>query len=293
MVVSGCKHADLTRVSWWRRALFFKTKEELEMAKRNQAALGEQGKPAAKHGLPMGAKAAVALGAAGVMSIFGGCDNSTNPASQSEPKVEVKNDCKCPAGTTHKPGEKCCDGDNCACEEEQPQPKVCNCAPGTFHDEGTVCCDGENCECKEAYNVFLGNKQIRVEDTTGQANRTEIQKAFTYLHTTFGASPDVVHFRNMNTNPIMVIEGAHNFRVEDNKFFIGVDKLDGDGSDIYSDIVNNIYEAIGNIYNSGGTPLMSKLSNKEINGLGIQFDAMKNIIYISRAAIQRRHGLQV
>ncbi|MDR1177072.1 MAG: hypothetical protein LBK83_16555 [Treponema sp.] len=263
------------------------------MAKKNQAALGEQGRPAKKRGVPMGAKVALALGAAGVMSIFGGCDNSTNPAPQSEPKVDVKDDCACPAGTTHKPGEKCCDGENCACAEEQPQPKVCNCAPGTFHDEGTACCDGENCECKEAYNVSLGTKQIRVEDTTGQANRTEIQKALTYVHANLGGSSDVVHFENMSSNPIMVIESTHNFRVDGNKFFIGIDKLEGDGSDTNSKILNNIYLAISDIYNVMGTPLMSKVSNKEINGLGIQFDAMKNIIYISRAAIQhQRQRLQ-
>jgi hypothetical protein len=272
---------------------FFKIKEELEMAKRNQAALGEQGRPAKKRGVPMGAKVALALGAVGVMSIFGGCDNSTNPAPQSEPKVDVKDDCACPAGTTHKPGEKCCDGENCACAEEQPQPKVCNCPAGTFHDEGTACCDGENCECKEAYNVSLGTKQIRVEDTTGQANRTEIEKALEYINTNGSMDNSVIHFKSMNTNPIMVIESTDNFRVEGSKFFIGIDKLGGDGSDIYSDILNNIFDAIIDIYNAAGTPLMSKLPNKEIDGLDIQFDAMKNIIYISRAAIQhQRQRLQ-
>jgi hypothetical protein len=206
-----------------------------------------------QRGAPMSTKLAMAFAAAGaVASIFDGCDNSTNPA----PK---------------------------------PEPKVCDCPAGTFHDEGVACCDGENCECKEAYNVHLGTKQIRVEDTTGLANRTEIQKAFTFLHTTFGTGPDIVHFENMNTNPIMVIEAIHDFRVVGNKFFIGVDKLGGDGDDMYSDISNNIYETIYRIYNDTGAPLMTKLSNKEINELGMQFDATRNIIYINQVASQHQN----
>jgi hypothetical protein len=212
-----------------------------------------------KRFLPMGAKAVA--GVMGVLLLFGACDTGTNPESDPPPKV-----CECPPGTTHAQGEKCCDGENCACEEEQ-QPVLCECPEGTFHDEGAACCDGENCACKMAYNVSLGTKQIRVEDTTGLANRTEIQKSFTYLHTNFGASPDVVHFENMNTNPVMIIETIHDFRVDGNKFFIGIDKLDGDGDDLYSDILNNIYGAILDIYNSGSTPLMSKISNNGSAGV--------------------------
>jgi hypothetical protein len=90
----------------------------------------------------------------------------------------------------------------------------------------------------------------------------------------------------MNTNPVMVIENTHDFRVEGSKFFIGIDEIN-------NDVISVVYQAIIDIYNSGNTPLMSKLSNKKINGLGIKFDAMKNIIYISRAAIQhQRQRLQ-
>jgi hypothetical protein len=200
---------------------------------------------AAKRALPLGVQAALAAGAIAALTLFGACDTGTSP--EPDPKL-----CECPPGTTHKAGEKCCDGENCACEEEQ-QPILCECPEGTFHDEGEACCEGEDCDCKEAYNVFLGAKQIRVEDTTGLADRAEIQDALDLIDSPIDSC--VVHFKAMNKNPIMVIEGTHNFRVEDNKFFIGIDAINQYG------VLNPIYNAIMDIYNPGDTPLMSKLPN--------------------------------
>jgi hypothetical protein len=269
------------------------------MAGKSKLFQTEQEKAAeTKRVLPMGAKAAIAAGAMGVAAMLGGCDNGTNPKTGPEPKV-----CECPPGTTHKAGEKCCDGENCACEEEVP-PIVCECPEGTFHDEGDACCDGEDCACKMAYNVSLGTKQIRVEDTTGLANRTEIEKAFNWMDINVSANTSVIHFKGMASSPIMVIEGTHNFRVEGSKFFIGIDKLGGDGSDDNSDILNNIFMAIFDIYNYGGAPLMSKVYNKEVirlaNGktlnvgklmaFGRQFNDAKNTVRIAFAS--QRQGLQ-
>jgi hypothetical protein len=268
--------------------------------------------------LPMGAKAAIAIGAMSVATVFGACDNGTTTPPPPQPKVcecppgtlhepgEKCCDgedcacgekvppivCECPPGTTHKPGEKCCDGEDCACTEEVP-PIVCECPPGTlhkpgekccdgedcaceeekpkcecpagtFHNEGEACCEGEDCECKEAYNVFLGDKKIRVEDITGLANRTEIQDALTSLDTSSSSDYSIIHFKGMNTSPVMVIENTHNFRVEGSKFFIGIDKISQRGID------DTVYDAIWDIYygdgeETPGTPLMSRASNKEIN----------------------------
>jgi hypothetical protein len=171
-----------------------------------------------KRGLPMGAKAAVAAGAVGVAALFG-CDPEVNPT-----------------------------------------PKACECPNGTFHDEGTSmpCCDGENCTCKVAFNVHLDTKQIRVEDRTGLANKADIQTALDNIYGDMSLGPDIVYFKAMNTNPIMVIEATHNSRVEGSRFFIGINKLSGSGAS-GSDIYNYIYLAISYIYD-GGIPLMSKLS---------------------------------
>jgi hypothetical protein len=209
------------------------------MTTKNQTASKEQATET-KRALPMGAKATIAAGAMAVLLLFGACDTGSNP--KSEPKL-----CECPPGTTHALGEQCCDGENCACEEEQP-PILCECPEGTFHDEGEACCEGENCNCKEAYNVFLGAKQIRVEDTTGLANKEDIQSGLDLLDSMLTADPYVAHFKSMNTNPIMVIENTHNLSVENNKFFMGIDEINADAT--------NIYNAIAYIYNVSGTPLM-------------------------------------
>ncbi|MDR1099575.1 MAG: hypothetical protein LBL28_03755 [Treponema sp.] len=77
--------------------------------------MAKQGKSVkTKRGLPMGAKAAIAVGAigVGVATLFGACENGTN--STSEPKV-----CECPPNTIHEPGENCCDGENCVCIEKK------------------------------------------------------------------------------------------------------------------------------------------------------------------------------
>jgi hypothetical protein len=242
------------------------------MAKKNQVVSKEQKKFAAKRGFATSAKAKVAAGVVGVATLFGpvACDNGTS----STPKV-----CNCPNGTVHEAGTAmpCCDGDDCTCTVKQPV--VCICDEGTFHDEGEACCDGENCECKEAFDVYLGSKKIRVEDTTGLANKEEIQNGLNTIDNLAATDPSVVHFKGMNTNPIMVIETSHNLRVEEGgRFFMGIEEINSDAT--------NIVNAIVYIYNSGGSPKMTKLLN-------IQFDAMKNIIYIGRAAIQRQHGLQV
>jgi hypothetical protein len=60
----------------------------------------------AKHGLPMGAKAAIAVGAMGVATLFGACDNGTS----STPKV-----CECPNGTVHNNFGCECGGEGCTC----------------------------------------------------------------------------------------------------------------------------------------------------------------------------------
>jgi hypothetical protein len=178
-----------------------------------------------KRGLPMGAKAAIAAGAVGVAALFG-CDPGVNPT-----------------------------------------PKVSECPNGTFHDEGPSmpCCDGENCTCKVAFNVHLDTKQIRVEDRTGLANKANIQAALDTINSTASLNNGVIYFKAMSTSPIMVIEATHNFRVEGSKFFIGVNKLGGDGTSS-SDIFNYIFDAISDIYNGGISSLMSKLSTKEIIG---------------------------
>jgi hypothetical protein len=44
MVVSGCKHAGFARVPWGRRALFFKTKEELKNGEKESGGIGRTGK---------------------------------------------------------------------------------------------------------------------------------------------------------------------------------------------------------------------------------------------------------
>jgi hypothetical protein len=198
-----------------------------------------------QQGLPNGVKVAVAGTAIGVAAALfaGGCKNETNP-----------------------------------------DPKVCECPNGTFHDEGTSmpCCDGDDCECKVAYNVSLGTKQIRVEDTTGLANKADIEGALEWINTNLSGNNAIIHFKDMNTSPIMVIESTHNVRIDGSKFFIGIDAIN-------TNIKDAIGDAIFYIYNTGSAPRMTKLSNKEINELGMQFDAAKNIIYISKAASQRQN----
>jgi hypothetical protein len=134
-------------------------------------------------------------------------------------------------------------------------------------------CKNETNPLPIVYNVSLGTKQIRVEDTTGLADKAEIQEVLDLLESSLSANHSIVHFKSMNTSPIMIIESTHNFRVEDSKFFIGIDKLGGNGSDITSDIYGSILGAIWDIYwgdgeGTPGTPLMSKLSTKEIITFG-------------------------
>jgi hypothetical protein len=101
-------------------------------------------------------------------ALFTGCDTGTNSNSVPGPDPKV---CECPPNTKHKAGEKCCDGDNCACEEEK-LPVVCECPNGTIHD-GTKempCCGGEDCTCKQKFeypNAFRGVKVV-VENQTGK-----------------------------------------------------------------------------------------------------------------------------
>jgi hypothetical protein len=119
-------------------------------------------------------------------------------------------------------------------------------------------CENETNSTPEvAYNVYLGTKQIRVEDTTGLVSKADIEVALASMDST--TDNCVVHFKAMTTSPVMVIENIHNLRVEDNKFFIGIDRINQNG------IESAIYEAIIYIYNDGSIPLMSKLSNKEVN----------------------------
>jgi peptidoglycan hydrolase-like protein with peptidoglycan-binding domain len=105
------------------------------------------------------------------------------------------------------------------------------------------------------YSVSLGTKQIRVEDTTGQTNPDAIQGVLTSINNSYSAENSIIYFKAMSTNPVMVIENTHNFRVENDKFFIGINKTDIDG----------IFETILRIYNVLGTPLMSK-GNAEVPG---------------------------
>jgi hypothetical protein len=139
------------------------------------------------------------------------------------------------------------------------------------------CCDGDNCECKVAYNVSLGGKQIRVEDTTGLANKAEIEESLEWINDNMALGDGIIYFKAMNTNPVMVIENSHNVRVDGNKFFIGIDAINVNINDAILDAITHIY--------SDGAPKMAKLSNKEINELGIRFDAVKNIIYVENARV--------
>jgi hypothetical protein len=177
----------------------------------------------AKRGLPMGAKVAIAVGAMGAATLFGACENETNS-----------------------------------------DPKVCGCPNGTFHDEGTnmPCCDGENCACKVAYNVSLGTKQIRVEDTTGLASKADIQSSLSNLWANSPTDPSILHFKDMATSPIMVIENTHNFRVIGSKFFIGIDAFSTDANTTISAAIWDIYYGDGE--ETPGTPLMSKAFGKEV-----------------------------
>jgi hypothetical protein len=113
------------------------------------------------------------------------------------------------------------------------------------------------------YNVSLGTKQIRVEDTTGQASQADIQSALDLIDSSLSGNNGVIYFKAMNTSPVMVIENTHNVRVEGNKFFIGMDAIN-------TDINNTIYVAIQYIYNAND-PRMAKLSDREIINLGRQF----------------------
>jgi hypothetical protein len=154
-------------------------------------------------------------------------------------------------------------------------PQVCTCPAGTFHNEGAACCGGINCVCKEAYNVSLGGKQIRVEDKTDLVSKADIEAALASIDSP--VDDCVVHFKAMNKNPIMVIENTHNLRVEDSKFFIGIDRINQNG------IESAIYEAIIYIYNDGDQR-MTKLSDKEIINLGKQFDSSRETVHLSFAA---------
>ncbi|MDR1286954.1 MAG: hypothetical protein LBK08_05025 [Treponema sp.] len=211
--------------------------------KKSPLFVKEQEKPAKKSVFPQlsgSAKAKIAAGVVGVAALVGGCSDDASP---------------------------------------MVIPQVCTCPNGTFHNPGTSmpCCGGFNCDCKVAYNVSLGGKQIRVEDTTGLANKADIEGALEWINDNLSIDGNLIYFKQMNTSPIMVIENTHNFRVEDSKFFIGIDKINQQGMN------DTVYEAILDIYN-GGTPLMSKLSNKEIIELGRQFDNSRKTVRLSFAA---------
>jgi hypothetical protein len=172
--------------------------------------------------IPMPLKAVFAGGAmiAGA-ALFGGCGNPANN------KV-----CECPEGTTHQPGEKCCDGENCQCQELL------------------------------TYDVYLDTKKIHVEDPTGLSVKAYIQTALDDIIALVGDSTAVIHFKGMNSNPIMVIENTHNFRVDGNKFFVGIDEINNSALDA-------MLYAIAGIYNGGeGLQLMTRANPDEIIKLG-------------------------
>ncbi|MDR1288633.1 MAG: hypothetical protein LBK08_13585 [Treponema sp.] len=232
--------------------------KELKMAKKSPLFVKEQDKSTKKSALPQlsrSAKAKITAGVMGVAALFGagGCSDDASPT---------------------------------------PMPQVCICPNGTFHNPGTSmpCCGGFNCDCKVAYNVSLGGKQIRVEDTTGLANKADIEGALEWINDNLSIDTNLIYFKQLNTSPVMVIENTHNVRVDGSKFFIGMDAIN-------ININDAIFEAIVYIYNSGDSK-MTKLPDKEIirlaNGrtlnvgaiakLGRQFDSSRETVRLSFAA---------
>ncbi|MDR1446114.1 MAG: hypothetical protein LBI90_04375, partial [Treponema sp.] len=115
-------------------------------------------------------------------ALFGGCDNSTNPAQKQEPKV-----CECPNGTVHPVGTEmpCCEGEDCECTVELPPP-VCECPENTAHEPGEKCCEGgEDCDCVtiQRYQITLPNSAgtTTVEDRTGKLQSVDLAKIENYF----------------------------------------------------------------------------------------------------------------
>jgi hypothetical protein len=170
---------------------------------------------AAQRALPLGVQAALAAGAMAALTLFGACDNSASPTP--DPKV-----CECPPGTTHKAGEKCCDGENCACEEEH-QPILCEC-PDKIHGNAPCDCNGEDCDCKQKFYTL--NYGMTLEDQTGgsitSAHINLVNSSLDAAKTYEGSLIDDV--TSAHDIKIIITSGASYSRNGDD-FMIGIDNL--------------------------------------------------------------------
>jgi hypothetical protein len=111
---------------------------------------------------------------------------------------------------------------------------VCECPNGTVHPIGEACCTESNCTCIKlpVMNVvYLGNKEIILEDRTGLVDETEIQAGLDWILSEdapmFTFVNDLVIYIQSRTSPITMvvdadISGVVLDSLDKGKFFVSI-----------------------------------------------------------------------
>jgi hypothetical protein len=217
-------------------------------------------------------------------ALFTGCDTGTNSNSVPGPDPKV---CECPPNTKHKAGEKCCDGENCACEEEK-LPVVCEC-PDKIHGNAPCDCNGEDCTCKQKFYTL--NYGIQLEDQTNGALTAG------HIAIVNQAMDEINDFNSNNMNALIdkglkfTIISGNNISRNGSTIVVGIDNIisslgfRGGIGNYLGDLI--AYNFNSNIYLANGRTLnVGKLIT-----FGKQFNDARNTVRIAFASRQRQ-GLQ-